>query len=94
MINFSIIEWNKNKKILFVLLRILVILFSGIGIVFYFAVPGSVILFFVFVFKSAMAFFLGMAGIYSLGIFLCIKFKIANKDIYKMDALHEITAEV
>ena len=94
VINFSIIEWNKNKKISFVFLRILVILFSGIGIVFYFAVPGSVILFFVFVFKSAMAFFLGMAGIYSLGIFLCIKFKIANKDIYKMDALHEITAEV
>ena len=94
VINFSLIEWNKNKKIPFIGLRVVVILFSGIGIIFYFIVPGNVILFFVFVFKSALSFFLGMAGIYSLGIFLCIKLKIANKDIYKMDALHEITAEV
>jgi membrane-associated phospholipid phosphatase len=94
VIHFSLIEWNKNKKIPFIGLRVVVILFSGIGIIFYFIVPGNVILFFVFVFKSALSFFLGMAGIYSLGIFLCIKLKIANKDIYKKDALHEITAEV
>ena len=93
IVGFQIIEWNKNKKISFIFLRILVILSSSIGIILYFSFPGYVILFFIFVFKSAFAYFLGMAGIYGLGIFLCIKLKIANKDIYKMDALHEITAE-
>ena len=93
VIGFSIIEWNKNPKIKFIFLRFFVILFSAIGIILYFTIPGNINLFFIFVFKSALAFFLGMAGIYGLGIFSCIKLKIANKDIYKMDALHEITAE-
>ena len=93
MINYSLIEWNKNKKFKYGFLRFIVILVSSFGILFYFTFPEEINIFFIFVFKSAMAFFLGMAGIYSLGIFLCIKFKIANKDIYKMDALHEITAE-
>ena len=32
-------------------------------------------------------------GYYDIGIYLCIKLKIANREIYKMNALHEITAE-
>ena len=94
MINYSIIEWNKNNKIKYGFFRLIVISISSIGIFFYYIVPGNIILFFAFLFKSALPIFLGMFGIYSLGIYLCIKLKIANKDIYKMDALHEITAEV
>ena len=94
MINYSIIEWNKNNKIKYAFFRLIVISISSIGIFFYYIVPGNIILFFAFLFKSALPIFLGMFGIYSLGIYLCIKLKIANKDIYKMDALHEITAEV
>ena len=93
MINYSLIEWNKYKKFKFGFLRFVVILISSFGIVFYFTFPDEINLFFIFVFKSGLAFFLTMAGINGLGIFLCIKLKIANKDIYKMDALHEITAE-
>ena len=94
MINYSIIEWNKNNKIRYTFLRLLVIIFSSIGVCFYIVIPEDINLFLIFVFKSAIPFFLGMAGIWGLGIFLCITLKIANKDIYKLDALHEITAEV
>ena len=94
MINYSIIEWNKNYKIKNVLLRLIISLISSIGIILYFIVPGNMNLVLVFIFKSTLAFFLGSSGIFSFGIYLCIKLKITNKDIYKMEALHEITAEV
>ena len=94
MINYSIVEWNKNNKIKYAFFRLIIISISSIGIILYFTVPGNIILIFVFLFKSALPFFSGMFGIYSFGIYLCIKLKIANRDIYKMDALHEITAEV
>ena len=94
MINYSIVEWNKNNKIKFVFLRMIIISISSICVILYFLVPGDIILILILLFKAALPFFLGMAGIYSFGIYLCIKVKIANKDIYKMDALHEITAEV
>ena len=94
IINYSIVEWNKNNSIKLVLLRMIIISISSICVILYFVVPGDIILILVFLFKAALPFFLGMAGIYSFGIYLCIKVKIANKDIYKMDALHEITAEV
>jgi membrane-associated phospholipid phosphatase len=94
MINYSIIEWNKNYKIKNAFLRLIINLFSSIGIILYFIVPGNMNLLLIFIFKSSLAFFLGTAGIFSFGIYLCIKLKIANKDIYKMEALHEITAEV
>ena len=94
MINYSIIEWNKNYKIKNILLRLIISLISSIGIILYFIVPGNMNLVLVFIFKSTLAFFLGAYGIFSFGIYLCIKLKITNKDIYKMEALHEITAEV
>ena len=93
MINYSIIEWNLYKRMKFTFLRLFVILFSSFGIILYVVVPGNFNLIFVYITKSALAFFLGTSGIFGIGIFLCIKFKIANKNIYKMDVLHEITAE-
>ena len=93
MINYSIIEWNLYKRMKFAFLRLFVILFSSIGIILYVVIPGNFNLIFVYITKSALAFFLGTSGIFGIGIFLCIKFKIANKNIYKMDVLHEITAE-
>ena len=93
MITYSIIEWNKLKKIKHVFLRFFVIIFSSIGIIFYFIIPGNINLILIFIFKSAFSFFLAMFGIHFIGIYLCIKLKIANREIYKMNALHEITAE-
>jgi len=93
MINYTIIEWNKNNKIKFFFLRFFIICISAIRILFYFLFPGFFAIIGVISVKGGFAFFFAMAGIYSLGIFICIQLKIANKDIYKMDALHEITAE-
>lgn len=78
-----------NKKIL---LRIPIIIISSIGIILYFIFPGNLPLILIFIFKSAIPFLISMIGIHSLGIYLCISLKIANNEIYKMDALNEISA--
>jgi hypothetical protein len=92
LINASIIEWNKTKDLTHYFLRIPIILISSIGVIFFYIIPGDFPLFFIFLFKSAVPFFLGMLGIHFIGIYICISLKISNKDIYKMDMLHDITA--
>ena len=91
MMSVAIIEWNKFKNIKVFLLRLSVICFSAFGIILYYIIPNNSPLIIIYVFKSGLSFFLGMLGIHSLGIYLCIYLKIANSDIYKMDVLHEIT---
>ena len=93
LINSSIIEWNKTKiKKLFQ--RIPVVLLSSIGIILYYIIPKDIPLIFIFIFKSGLPFFLGMFGIHFFGILFCINLKFANTEIYKMDALHDITSGV
>lgn len=92
LINVSIIEWNKKKFIKKIILRIPIIMISSIGIILYFIIPGNLPLIFIFIFKSAIPFLISMIGIHSIGIYLCIILKIANNEIYKMDALNEISA--
>ena len=92
MISVSIIEWNKTKEKKYIFLRIPIFLISSIGIILYYIIPKNSSLIIIFIFKSAVPFFLGMFGIHLVGIYICIYFKIANKEIYKMDVLHEITA--
>jgi membrane-associated phospholipid phosphatase len=88
----KVIEWNKTKDLTHYFLRIPIILISSIGVIFFYIIPGDFPLFFIFLFKSAVPFFLGMLGIHFIGIYICISLKISNKDIYKMDMLHDITA--
>jgi undecaprenyl-diphosphatase len=92
LINVSIIEWNKKKFNKKILLRIPIIIISSFGIILYYIFPGNLPLLFIFVFKSAIPFLISMTGIHSIGIYLCIILKIANNEIYKMDALNEISA--
>jgi membrane-associated phospholipid phosphatase len=92
LINVSIVEWNKKKFNKKILLRIPIIIISSIGIILYFIFPGNLPLILIFIFKSAIPFLISMIGIHSMGIYLCISFKIANNEIYKMDALNEISA--
>lgn len=92
MISVSIIEWNKTKEKKNIFLRIPIFFISSIGIILYYIIPKDSSLIIIFIFKSAVPFFLGMLGIHLIGIYICIYFKIANKEIYKMDVLHEITA--
>ena len=92
IINASLIEWNKTKKIKKIILRILIILISSIGIIMLYFIPGSIPLSLVFIFKSFIPFFFIFFGIHFFGIFFCIYLKIANSEIYKIDILHEITS--
>ena len=92
MIGISIVEWNKSYRIKKILLRILIITLSSFGIILYYIIPSNLPLLIIFIFKSGFPFFLGMFGIHFIGIYLCIYLTIANREIYKMDVLHEITA--
>ena len=91
LISVSIIEWNKYKNIKIFFLRLLIVGISSLGILLYYIIPKNSPLLLIYIFKSGLAFFLGMFGIHFLGIYLCIYLKISNSDIYKIDVLHEIT---
>ena len=71
IINGFIIEFNKSsiKKWL---IRLPILLLSGIFLILNFCIPGDISLALIFIFKSALPFFLTTFGIYFLGIFICI----------------------
>lgn len=80
IINGSIIEFNKSSiKNWFI--RLPILLLSGIFIILYFCIPGDISLALIFIFKSALPFFLTTFGIYFLGIFICIHYKLSNENI-------------
>ena len=79
-INGFIIEFNKSSiKNWFI--RLPILLLSGIFIILYFCIPGDISLTLIFIFKSALSFFLTTFGIYFLGMFICIHFKLSNENI-------------
>ena len=79
-INGFIIEFNKSSiKNWFI--RLPILLLSGIFIILYFCIPGDISLTLIFIFKSALPFFLTTFGIYFLGMFICIHFKLSNENI-------------
>ena len=94
LINESVINWNKKTKSKRWILRIPVIALSGFGIILYYFIPDNSPLFVIFCFKSALPFFLTSFGIHSFGIYYCIYYKFANRDVYKMEALNDITSKV
>ena len=67
-VNENLIKWNKVafKHWLF---RLPILLISGIGIILYFIISGKANLVIIFIFKSAIPFFLSPLGLYSLGIY-------------------------
>lgn len=80
-----ILTFNTNSTILKFFIRIIILFFSAIGMGLYFFIPGNTKLIYVFVFKSALAFLLGLFGLYGIGIFLCVKFGFSNELIYQID---------
>ena len=55
---YSLIEWNKPKRITKIILRIIIILICSIGIIMFFIIPGNISLTLIFIFKSSFPFFL------------------------------------
>ena len=83
IINGYITEFNQSS-IKRWLIRLPILLISGIFIILYFAVPGDSSLPIVFIFKSALSFFFTTFGIYFLGIFICIYCNFANENITRI----------
>ena len=74
-------NFNQNSTVLHFFCRLGIILLSGTGIVLYFVIPGTWNIVIIFIFKGALGFFLGLFGLYFIGVYLCIHLKIANQNI-------------
>ena len=94
IINENIINWNKIKNNTKWFYSIPIIIASGLGIILYYFIPGNSPLFIIFCFKSAIPFFLAAFGIHSFGIYYCIYYKIANRDLYKMEMINDVTSKI
>ena len=65
-------------------IRLCILIFSLIGIGFYFAIPNNSNLYVIYIFKSNLAYFLCLFGLHSVGIFLSIHLNVANENISKI----------
>ena len=79
-INLYINQFNQSSFKRWVL-RLLLLIASMLGIGIYLVVPGNSDLIYIFLFKISLAFFLGLFGLHSIGIFLSIYLNIANENI-------------
>lgn len=83
VINGYITEFNKSSVKRW-LIRLPILIFSGIFLILNFTIPGSSSLSIIFIFKSALSFFLTTLGIYFVGIFISIHCNLANESIQKI----------
>lgn len=79
-LNSNIISWNYSS-VLNYFKRLPIILISGVGILFYFLIPGKWSLALIFIFKSMVGFFTATLGITGIGIYVCIILNFANEKI-------------
>ena len=77
-----VVVFNKNSDVKNFFCRLGLVIVSALGILLYFVIPGSWSIAVVLIFKSALGFFLGLFGLHLLGIYLCVRLKVANPDIY------------
>ena len=82
IINGSIIEFNRSSVKRW-LIRLPILIVSGIFILLYYLIPGDKSLAVIFIFKSALSFLLTSFGIYFVGIFISIICNLANEEIKK-----------
>jgi len=83
IINGSIIEFNRSSVKRW-LLRLPILIVSGIFILLYYLIPGDKSLAVIFIFKSALSFFLASFGLYFVGIFISIYCNLANEEIKRI----------
>ena len=85
-INLYINQFNQSSFKRWVL-RLLLLIASMLGIGIYLVVPGNSDLIYIFLFKISLAFFLGLFGLHSIGIFLSIYLNIANENISNIEKI-------
>lgn len=86
VINGYITDFNQSS-IKRWLIRLPILIVSGIFILLYYLVSGNSALSVVFIFKSAVSFFLTTLGIYFIGIFISITCNLANENITKINLM-------
>ena len=89
-----VVVFNKDSNVNNFFYRLGLILISGVGIVLFFAIPGSWNLVVVLIFKGALGFFLGLFGLHFLGIYLCVRLNVANPNIYLSSPIIEGTTKL
>lgn len=82
IIDGNITEFNRSS-IKRWLKRLPILIISAIFIILYYVISGNSSLAIIFLFKSAISFFLTAFGIYFVGIFICIHCNLANENIKK-----------
>jgi len=82
-INGYITEFNKSSVKRW-LLRLPILIISGIFMILNFTIPGDTSLSIIFIFKSALSFFFTTLGIFFIGIFISIHCNLANENITRI----------
>ena len=75
-----IVEWNYHSKNIFK--RICIIALSSAMFILNVIIPSNLNVIVVLIFKTGFAFFFGVLGMFGLGIYLCVIYRIANDNLY------------
>lgn len=80
--NHQIINWSSNLNLKTHFLRILVCILFGLPLLLIFLISGKSSLVVIFIFKVSVPYLLALFGLFGPAIYLSIKFKLANPEIY------------
>ena len=83
VINRYITEFNRSSVKRWII-RLPILIFSGIFMLLNFTIPGGSPLSIIFIFKSSLSFFFTNVGIFFVGIFISIHCNLANENITKI----------
>ena len=83
IINGYITEFNQSSIIRWII-RLPILILSGIFMLLNFTIPGDSSLSIIYIFKSSLSFFFTNIGIFFVGIFICINCNLANENITRI----------
>ena len=75
-----IVEWNYHNKN--ILKRICIIALSSVMFILNVLIPSDINVIVVLIFKTGFAFFFGVLGMFGLGVYLCVVYRVSNDNIY------------
>ncbi len=82
--NHQIIYWASNGSLKTHSLRILICILFGLPLILIFLISGKSSLAVIFIFKVSLPYLFGLFGLFGPAIYLSIKFKISNQEIYSV----------
>jgi membrane-associated phospholipid phosphatase len=82
--NYQIIHWSSKGSLKSHILRILICILFGLPLILIFVISGKSSLVVIFIFKVSVPYLLALFGLFGSAIYLSIKFKFANPEIYSI----------